>query len=617
MHRSPPRIPILLLVALAACAHLPPAPPEVPLAVPAPEIAGPEVPPLPATAILEAPPLPSLTVREKAAQLVMPWIGGEYWANDNAAMQAALVLAREQGVGGFVLGIAASPYDLAAKLNALQRAARLPLLVAADLESGPAMRIRGGTAFPGNMGLGATGRELDAYEVGRVTAVEALAVGIHWVFAPVVDVNNNPANPIINTRSFGEDPRRVAELGAAFLRGVEEHGAMATAKHFPGHGDTGVDSHLALPVITADRARLDSVELVPFREAVRSGVDAVMTGHLAVPALTGPDGPPATLAAAVLDSLLRGALGFRGLVVTDALAMGAIVARFGAAPAAVRAFQAGADVLLMPTDAPAAIDALTTAVETGAISEARLDSSVSRVFAAKSRAGLWTRRLVDLRAIGAAVGTAGAWALAQDIAARSVVLVRDSLRLVPLGPERRRRVVVAAFGDDGGPGAGTTFTASLRAGVDTVRAFRLYPASGPASYDSVRAASQGAGAIVVVASPRPAAWRPDAVSVPAALAALVEELSLEGRPVILVSLGSPYVLAQVPHAPAFLVAWNSTEPTERAAAQALLGLAPITGRLPVSLPPLYPLGAGLGRPGPAVPPPPAGRTDARSPGAAP
>ncbi len=605
MHRPSPLSPTAVLVTLlAACAHRPPAaPPGSILEVPEPAV---EEPALPAAdSARAAPDLALLSVREKAAQLVMPWIGGEYWADDNAAMLAALQLAREEGVGGFVVGISASPYDLAAKLNALQRAARLPLLIAADLESGPGMRFRGGTAFPGNMGLGATGRELDAYEVGRVTAVEARAVGVHWVFAPVLDVNNNPANPIINTRSFGEDPRLVAALGTAFLRGIEEHGLLATAKHFPGHGDTGVDSHLAMPVIAGDRARLDTVELAPFRAAVGAGVDAVMTGHLAVPSLTGPDGPPATLSRAVLDSLLRGAMGFRGLVVTDALSMGAIVSRYGAAQAAVRAFQAGADVLLMPRDAASAIDALTAAVESGAVSEARLDSSVSRLFAAKTREGLWARRLVDLRQVGSAVGTAPDWALAQEIAARSVVLVRDTLRLVPLPPERRRDVVVAAFGDDGGSSVGAALAAALRSSLDTVREFRLYPASGPASYDSVRAAAAGAGAVVFVASPRPAAWRPDAVSVSPTLAALIEELALAGRPVVLVSLGSPYVLAQVPHVPAFLVAWSSSEPTERAAAQALLGLAPVTGRLPVSLPPLYPVGTGLQRGGPgggAAPP---------------
>jgi len=300
-------------------------------------------------------------------------------------------------------------------------------------------------------------------------------------------------------------------------------------------------------------------------------------------------------------------------VVTDALSMGAIVGRYGAAQAAVLAFEAGADVLLMPTDPVAAIDALTAAVEAGAISAARLDSSVSRLFAAKARAGLWSQRLVDLRAVAGTVGTSADWALAQDIATRSVVLVRDSLRLVPLSPERRRRVVVAAFGDDAASGIGTSFIAALRGGVDTLRAYRLYPASGPASYDSVREAASGAGAVVFVAAPRPAAWRPDAVSVPPALAALIEELSAAGRPVILVSLGSPYVLAQVPRTPAFLVAWNSTEPTERAAAQALLGLSAITGRLPVSLPPLYPIGSGEERPGPAAPPPPPpGRTGVQS-----
>ena len=583
---------LLIGLTLAGCAHRPTLPSDL-LNVPIPVVEGPEPPPLPT--VRRPPPLTSLSVRERAAQLVMPWIGGDYWANDNAAMQAALRLAAEQGVGGFVVGIGTSPFDLAAKFNALQRVARLPLLIAADLESGPSMRIRGGTAFPGNMALGADGRDLDAYQVGRVIALEGRAVGIHLVFAPVLDVNNNPANPIINTRSFGEDPRRVAELGAAFIRGLEEHGVSATAKHFPGHGDTGTDSHIAVPVITAGRARLDSIELVPFRVAVRAGVDAVMSAHVALPTLLGGD-TPATLSPFILDTLLRGELGFRGLVVTDALNMGAIVSRYGAAQAAVRALQAGADILLMPTDPAAAIDAVVAAVASGEVSEARLDSSVTRVFAAKSRAGLWGGRMVDLSRVASTVGTSEHATLAQEIAQRSLVLVRDSLRLVPLSAERRRRVVVAAYSDDANRDAGSWFPSALRAGVDTLRTFRLWPASGPASLDSVRAASRGAGAVVFVVACRPTAWRPDALAIPAALAALIEELSLAGQPVALVSTGSPYLLAQVPHVPTYLVAWSSTEPAERAAAQAVLGTAPISGHLPVSLPPLYPIGTGLVRP---------------------
>jgi len=596
MHRL--RLPLFPLLLCAACVHRLAPPPGIP-DISIPVVESPEIPATPgyqpAAPPRHPPPLASLTVRERVAQLVMPWIGGDYWPIDDSAMQAALRLAGEQGVGGFVLGIAASPYDVAEKVNTLQSVSRLPLLFAADLESGPAMRFRGGTAFPGNMALGATGRELDAYQVARVTAVEGRAIGVHWDFAPVVDVNNNPQNPIINTRSFGEDPRLVADLGAAFVRGLEDHGMMATAKHFPGHGDTGTDSHIAVPVIAASRARLDSLELVPFRAAIRAGVDAVMTAHVAVPSLAGDDGAPATLAPAVLDTLLRRQLSFRGLVVTDALNMGAIVARHGAAQAAVLAFKAGADVLLMPADPTAAIDALSAAVESGEVSEARLDQSVSRVLAAKERLGLFASRLVDVARIPRTVGVAEHEELAAGISQRSIVLVRDTLGLVPLPRARRGRVVLVNCSGDADRDAGAFLAPALRAGVDTLSVHRLWPASGPASLDSVRTAARGAGTVIFAVATRPVAWRPDALTLPAAQAALIEELSLAGAALIVVSTGSPYLLSQVPHAPAYLVAWTGNETTERAAARALLGLAPITGRLPVSLPPWYRAGDGIVR----------------------
>ena len=537
------------------------------------------------------PPL-ALTLREKAAQLVMPWIPGDYWASDATAMTAALQLVG-QGVGGFIVGIGQSPYDVAEKLNALQRAARVPLLVAADFESGPAGRIRQTPAFPGNMALGATDRELDAYEVGRVIAVEARAMGIHFDFAPVVDVNNNPQNPIINVRSFGENPQRVAALGSAFIRGLREHGMLSAAKHFPGHGDTGTDSHIALPVITATRARLDSIELVPFREAVRDGTDAVMTAHIAMAGL-GAGAVPATLSPFVLDTLLRQDLGFRGLVVTDALNMGAIVTRFGASQAAVLALEAGADILLMPADPKGAIDAIVDAVGRGDVSEARLDSSVARVLDAKARVGLFDGRLVDINRIAAVVADSGDLALAQDISQRSLVLVKDSLGLVPLPAARRRHVLVVAYGSEAFRDVGGTFDLGIRSAADTFRTFRLWPASGPASLDSVRAEAAGASTIVFLAASQPTAWRPDAVDIPVAIAALVDTLAARGAPVIAVSLGSPYVLAEIPHVPAYVAAWSDTDAMERALARALLGMAPISGRLPVTLPP-YPTGTGIPR----------------------
>ena len=551
-----------------------PPPAAAPAALPPDTVAFPRSP--------ELPPL-SLTLREKAAQLVMPRISGEYWASDAAAMDTALALVGD-GVGGFIVGAGPSPYDIAEKLNTLQHAANVPLLIAADLESGPGTRIRGGATFPGNMALGATDRELDAYEVGRVTALEGRAVGIHLDLAPVVDVNNNPHNPIINVRSFGEQPRRVAELGDAFIRGLREHGMLSTAKHFPGHGDTDTDSHIALPLITASRARLDSVELVPFRAAVRQGTDAVMTAHIALGQLGGAGSPPATLSRFVLDTLLRRDLGFGGLVITDALNMGAIVSRYGAAPAAVMALEAGADILLMPADPRAAIDAVVDAVARGEISEARLDSSVARVVAAKARVGLFQSRLVDIGHIAAVVGAAPDVALARDISQRSLVLVKDSLGLVPLPLAARRRVVVVAYGDESFPGVGQTFAASLRGAVDTIRLLRLWPASGPASFDTVRSAVAGAGAVIFLCASQPTAWRPDAVDIPGSVAGLVEQLTLAGVPLVAVSLGSPYVIRQIPHAPTYVAAWSDTEYIEHALARAVLGLAPMTGRLPVSLP---------------------------------
>lgn len=581
------------LLLLAGCAHAGSSAGQVPQPTPAESLAAAPPPAAAAPTALQPDtvvfrpgsaiaPL-SLTLREKVAQLVMPRINGDYWASDAAALDTALALVAV-GVGGFIVGAGPSPYDIAEKLNTLQRAAKVPLLIAADLESGPGTRIRGGATFPGNMALGATDRELDAYEVGRVTALEGRAVGIHLDLAPVVDVNNNPHNPIINVRSFGERPRRVAELGDAFIRGLREHGMLSTAKHFPGHGDTDTDSHIALPLITASRARLDSVELAPFRAAVRQGTDAVMTAHIALAQLGGANSPPATLSRFVLDTLLRRDLGFGGLVITDALNMGAIVSRYGAAQAAVLALEAGADILLMPADARAAIDAVVDAVTRGEISEARLDSSVARVVAAKARVGLFQARLVDIGHIAAVVGAAPDVALAQDISQRSLVLVKDSLGLVPLPLAARRRVVVVAYGDESLPGVGHVFAASLRGAVDTIQVLRLWPASGPASFDTVRSTAAGAGAVIFLSASQPTAWRPDAVEIPAPVAGLIEQLALAGAPLVAVSLGSPYVISEIPHAPAYVAAWSDTEYIERALARALLGLAPMTGRLPVSLP---------------------------------
>ncbi|MEP7327167.1 MAG: glycoside hydrolase family 3 N-terminal domain-containing protein, partial [Gemmatimonadota bacterium] len=408
-------------------------------------------------------------------------------------------------------------------------------------------------------------------------------------FAPVADVNNNPANPIINTRSFGENPATVARLVAAEIRGLQEHGMYATAKHFPGHGDTGTDSHIALPVIRADWARLDSLELVPFRAAVKAHVTAIMSAHIALPGIDSGRTRPATLNPGVLTGILRDSLGFQGLVVTDALGMGALVNNYGGGEATVLAFLAGADILLQPADPGVAIDAMVSAVQSGRISRERLDASVRRVLDLKRRMGLFTRRTVDLDRVGAVVGSAAFREAAEDITARSLVLVKDSANLVEFIRAGHHRISLVAFGDD----VGNTLTTELRSRGYDVSSFRLYPSSGSASYDSARVMLAREGIPLFTTAVRATAWSGN-IAMPQAFADLIKSTSAHQR-TLLVSFGSPYLIMQTPSVGSYLLAWQSKPISERAVAAALSGEKPITGHLPISIPGTALYGFGIER----------------------
>jgi len=539
--------------------------------------------------------LATLSVREKIGQLIVPWLSGAYTARDDSAFLVAARWVDSLGVGGIIISVGA-PMDVAAKLNDLQRRSRLPLLIGADLEYGAGMRLVGGTSFPAIMALGATGRPGDAYLVGRAAALEGRAVGIHVDFAPDADLNNNPLNPIINTRSFGEDPAQVSKLVAEFVRGVQENGMLATLKHFPGHGNTGVDSHIGLPVITAGYGQLDSLELIPFRAGIAAGAAVVMSAHIAIPAITGDDSP-GTLSRAVLTGLLRDSLGFRGLVVTDALTMGAIVSKYGAGEATVRAFVAGSDLLLMPADPDSALTAMTAALQSGRISRARLDSSVGAVLEAKWKLGLFARRTVPLDSIMSVVGSKALQDEADDVAARALTLVRDSSGALWSLRRQRSRVALIAYADELNGGVGQLLTTELRAGGDTVEYFRLWPMSGPASYDSARAVLNRAPTAVFTSVVRPLSGR-GTIVLPDSLARLITATDA-AKPTVLISLGSPYLLDQVPAARSYLLGWSDARAVERALGEALLGRAPIGGHLPIRVPP-YPLGWGVVL-GPAAP----------------
>ncbi|HEX2204267.1 MAG TPA: glycoside hydrolase family 3 N-terminal domain-containing protein, partial [Longimicrobium sp.] len=414
--------------------------------------------------------LRSLTLREKAGQMVLAWTGGDYPGPASPQMEALYTHVRRDGVGGIIISIG-SPQAYVAKLNALQRNAEVPLLVMTDMESGPGMRLTGaGTDFPPVMGLAATGSDSLAFEVGRVIGVEAKAVGLHLTLSPVLDVNSNPENPIINTRSFGEDPAAVGRFAAAYVRGVHAGGLLAAGKHFPGHGDTRTDSHIDLPRIDADRARLDAVELPPFRAAVMAGIDGMLVGHIALPRAA-EDDRPASLSRAMTSGILRGEMKFDGLVITDAMNMGGLTRRYSQGEAAVLAIEAGADLLLQPTDIPGVLDAVTRAVETGRLTEARIDESVRRILSAKARAGLMGRRLADPAGLAAAVGTPAHRALARTVAARSITLARDERGLVPLTGAPRR--VLAVTYVDGQAGGGTLAAALERAGIGCKAYYRV------------------------------------------------------------------------------------------------------------------------------------------------
>jgi beta-N-acetylhexosaminidase len=548
--------------------------------------------------------LHSLTLRQKVAQLLMPGTGGHYLAPDTPEFAQLRHWVEDDGVGGLTLSIGL-PHSYAAKLNTLQRRARIPLLISSNMEAGPGERLAGsysiphlrpqggGTFFPPAMALGAAGDEALAFEMGRITAVEARAVGVHITFSPDVDVNSNPANPIINTRSFGEDPKLVARLGVAFIRGARAGGLLTTAKHFPGHGGTAADSHLELPVLAGDRARLDTVELPPFKAAVDAGVDAIMSAHIAARAIEGAGAPPATLSRYFMTGVLRDEMHFQGLVMTDAMDMAGVTRHFGDVESLIRALEAGADVLLKPLDVDKALDGIVAAVQSGRLSEARLDSSVRRVLEAKARAGLRTGALVDLDAIESRVGIAAHQRAAQEAARRGITLVRDERTLVPLA-SAARRILSVTYAEPVDVIGGHELDAALTDAGRAVTSVRVDDRTTAGEWDRLAAT---AAAVDVVLASAYVAPRESVGSVAAGrgFAAFVRRLAAEGRPVIAVSFGSPYLLSSFPEVPAYLLAWSRIEVCQRAAADALLGRAAISGRLPVSLPPFHAVGTGLSR----------------------
>lgn len=547
--------------------------------------------------------LATLSLRQRVAQMVMFWMLGSYTSVTDSTFAEIVRWVEEEGVGGVTVSLG-TPIEVASKLNYLQRRARVPLLVAADLE--PALlrleaavfphyllETGGATSFPTAMAIAATGRDQDAYDVARAIAREARAVGIHVNFAPTVDVNVNPNNPVIGTRSFGEDPQRVARLSALFVQGTEAGGAMATAKHFPGHGDTDVDSHVGLPVVTATAARMRAVELVPFRAAIDAGADLVMSAHIALPALGGDSTTPATLRPDVMTGLLRDSLGFRGVTITDALSMEGVGKGYSIEESVVRSIHAGTDILLRPgDDVTRAINAVVAAVERGELTRERIDVSVRRLLWTKARAGLASARLAPLQSVRDVVGIREHLELAQQVAQRAITLLRDSARAVPIAAGAR--VAVVQYMPETELKAGRAFGREMAALRPRSRVVgKISPATGPAQLAALDSVLRAADAVVIAAYVRRVEGE-GRTSVPAHVSAWIDSVAARPRTTV-VSFGNPYIIRQFSRAAAYMNAYGVSDPLEIAVARALSGTQPITGRSPVSLPGFFQLGAGLRR----------------------
>jgi beta-N-acetylhexosaminidase len=578
----PRRLLISLLLAVAAVAATP-KPPK------------PKAPPLTAEQRAVQAQMKSMSLRDKVAQLVIVTANGDVYSSTSPEFGRYRHWVADLHVGGIIINNAsqyglvrnAEPHALAVFLNQMQRLARTPLLVASDFERAASMRVTGGTRFPHSMAFAAAGDLAAAKFEGLTAAREARALGIHWIFAPVADVNNNPLNPIINLRSYGEDPEQVSRYVAAYIEGAHSDPAnrvLVTAKHFPGHGDTDVDSHLGLPRLEVSRERLDAMELKPFQAAIAHGVDSVMTAHMAVPALE-PSGMPATVSHNVLTALLRDELKFKGLIVTDAMTMQGLAMLFDSGEGSVRSIVAGADVLLMPPDPDKAIRAVVGAVEDGRISRQRLDQSVARVLAAKLSLGLSNKKkLVNLDTISDTLDSPEASEKAQAVADRAVTFIRNDHDVLPLAASSRPCLIVV------------TELRISQFGQRAIQEFRRRSPNGRVvSVDTalpLAALQATAGDLATCSSIIAASFASVSADLKDVKPFLLD-LTQGPVPVVLLAFENPYLLTSVPNATAFLTTFSSSLPSEIAAVKALFGEIPITGHTPVSIPGFAKLGDGI------------------------
>ena len=557
--------------------------------------------------------LKKMSVDEKIGQIIQIGINPRFANQDSDYYKELQRQVVENKLGGIIL-FGAPIYETVHLVNRMQENAKIPLLIAIDAETGIGMRYQDAINFPWNMAVAATGNPEYARKIGVITGREAKAMGLMHVYAPVLDVNNNAANPVINVRSFGEDPQEVAKFGVAFIEGLQSQRVIATAKHFPGHGDTNVDSHRGLPIIEHTLAELEKTELVPFRAAINAGVASIMIAHIALPQIdpevikplknmiqgdseVGAEiisqnaTVPATLSHKIQTDLLRNQMGFKGLIVTDAMSMSGLTIYFSQEEAGVRAFLAGADLLEKPADVDVMLRGLREAVQSGRISQERLDESVRRILAWKYELGLFKQKITPIDQIDKIVSNQETAALTQEVANKAITLVRNDTNQIPL--DKTKRVAVLGISNTFDPELMGPLLGQLRQNGVRFNATLLQENSTQEQIEKARVMVNNADVVIAAMYGRVRSGARNSVGLPDSGVTILRDLLRNNKDVIGVSFGNPYILGSFPEMKTYMVAYGDMTSLQRASANALFGAQDITGRLPISLPGLYPRGTGI------------------------
>ena len=555
-----------------------------------------------------------MSVEEKVGQLVHVGINAKFANRQSPFYRDLERQVTENKIGGIIF-FGAPMYETTVLANRMQSAAKTPLLTSIDAETGIGMRFEDATNFPWAMAVAATGEPDFARRMGVITGREAKAMGFRHVYAPVLDVNNNAANPVINVRSFGEDPADVSRFGSAFAKGIQSECVIATAKHFPGHGDTNVDSHRGLPIIDHSRESLEKTELFPFKKAIEDGIGSIMIAHIALPQIdseeikplkeyAGGDAEtgaeiikekatiPATLSAKVQTEMLRRDMNFKGLIVSDAMSMSGLTIYFTQAEAGVRAFLAGTDILEKPENNDAMIGGLLGAVKSGRIPIAKLDESVTRQIAWKHELGLFNNKLTSVDAMDQIIAGPETLALTDEVANKAITLVRNETGALPLDRTKKIAVFGVSNGFDGPATMGSLVNTIRGNGVRISTAY-VQENTTPELAAIARKTVNEADIVVVGLYGRVRSGAKNSVGIPENGAAILREALAANKTIIGISFGNPYILSSFPELKTYLIAYGDMSSLQRATARSLLGQQAITGKLPITLPNLHPRGTGI------------------------